>query len=382
MECTDNFDDLRPFYDSEIPAAMRRIAESPNLANVVAFAFPEGALEPVKERLLSIRSADEFQRQFVYPLLMKVVHTTMSGFTYGGLGHVSLKEGHLYVSNHRDIVLDTALLQYVLLTEGVDTTEITFGSNLISSPFVEDFGRSNKMFKIIRGGSARDLVCNSMRLSVHLHEVIAAGRSIWISQRDGRTKDGNDRTDQGLLKMFTLGGAKDPVEALSALHIAPIAISYEYESCDALKAHEIYVRRIRQNYVKEKGEDMKSIMTGIRQWKGKVHLEFVKPITREEIESCRGDNANELLRNVAHLIDRRIIEGYRLYKTNYIAYDLITGDHRFSDHYTDEQKKSFETYMNRQLDTVEGDRSELYDIMLHIYSNPVRNRLTLEEDAG
>ena len=180
----ETIDDLRPYYDNEIPAAMERMAQDPTLNDVVGYAFPGTDVGKIRQMLLGIRTADEFQMVFVKGLLENIIRGTMSAFTTGGFEKLDTGRGHVYISNHRDIVLDGALLQLVLLQGGLSTSEITFGSNLVSSPFVEDFGRSNKMFKIVRGGSTRDLVRNSRILSEHLHEVVSQGRSIWISQRD------------------------------------------------------------------------------------------------------------------------------------------------------------------------------------------------------
>lgn len=371
-------DDLRPFYDSEIPAAMKRLAASPTLSEVVNYAFPGADIEDVRQRLLKIETSHQFQMMFVKQLLENIVRGTMKAFTTGGLEKLDLSRGHLYISNHRDIVLDGALLQLLLLQGGLPTSEITFGSNLVSSGFVEDFGRSNKMYKILRGGSARDLVRNSHILSKHLHNVVGQGDGIWISQRDGRTKDGNDRTDQGILKMFSMEGGENPADALKELNIQPVAISYEYESCDALKARELYISR-REPYVKAPGEDMKSILTGVKQYKGEVHMEVCPALRPEEIEALDGDNTNEMLRNVAALIDARITEAYKLYNTNLIAYDIREGSAAFAERYTESEKSEFMEYIGRKLTEVNPDEAmdpeELAEIMLDIYANPVRNKL-------
>ena len=254
-------DDLRPYFDYEIPQAVKRMLANPIMNQMITFGFGADCVADIRTALMGVRSADDFQHVFVKPMLENIIARTSSGFTTDGLQYISPLCGHLFISNHRDIVLDGALLQLLLLCAGMPTSEITFGSNLISSPFVEDFGRSNKMYKILREGSGRDLVRNSMLLSQHIHNVVDAGGSIWISQRDGRTKNGHDKTDQGLIKMLTLDGRKNPLQAISKLNIIPFAVSYEYESCDALKAREIYMRR-RGAYVKAPGEDMRSILQG------------------------------------------------------------------------------------------------------------------------
>lgn len=377
MDTVDSIDDLRPYTDAEIPEAMRRMAADPTLSGMVGFAFPGVEVDVIRGKLLEVKSADQFQKVFVQPMLENIVRKSSSGFTMGGVENIAKGEGHLFVSDHRDIVLDGALLQLVLIYSGFPTSEITFGSNLISSPFVEDFGRSNKMYKIIRGGVGRDLVRNSRILSDHIHEVVAGGRSIWISQRDGRTKDGNDKTDQGLVKMLTMGGGDDPLESLVKLHIVPFAISYEYESCDAMKAREIYLKR-RGSYTKAPGEDLKSIINGVKQDKGAIHIQICPAVSPEEIEAFAGQEGNEMLRGIASLIDRRIYEAYKLFPTNYIAYDIKKGVNVYeNDQYTSGQRKLFSEYLKGRVADLDGAADELYDIMLDIYAYPVINKLSI-----
>ena len=327
---------------------------------------------------MQVRSADGFQQAFVQPMLENIIRKSSTGFTFGGEEHIARGEGHLFVSDHRDIVLDGALLQLVLLYAGLPTSEITFGSNLISSGFVEDFGRSNKMYKIIRGGSGRDLVRNSHILSDHIHEVVGSGKSIWISQRDGRTKDGDDKTDQGLVKMLTMGGAGSPADALTGLNIVPFAVSYEYESCDSLKARELYIKR-RGTYEKVPGEDLRSIVTGVKQPKGAIHIQICPPLRPDEIEGlAAGESGNDMIRGVASLIDRRIYAAYRLFPTNYMAYDMRSGVNAYEgEQYGPQQREEFVAYLKGRVAGLDGDADELFDIMVDIYANPVKNKLSL-----
>lgn len=378
MDTTENIDDLRPYTDAEIPEAMQRMAADPTLSDMVKFAFPGVGVEEIREKLLGVKSADEFQMVFVQPMLENIVGKSSTGFIASGGDNIVAGEGHLFVSDHRDIVLDGALLQLVLIYSGFPTCEITFGSNLISSPFVEDFGRSNKMYKIIRGGAGRDLVRNSRILSEHIHKVVGEGHSIWISQRDGRTKDGNDKTDQGLIKMLTLAGGDDPIEALIKLHITPFAISYEYESCDAAKAREIYMRR-RGSYTKAPGEDLRSIISGVKQEKGAIHIQVCPALEPSEIRAFAGNEGNEMLRGIASLIDKRIYEAYKLFPTNYIAYDVKNGVNAYeNDKYTSAQRTAFTRYLKERVADIDGAKDELYDIMLDIYANPVMNKISVE----
>ena len=367
-------DDLRPYFDYEIPQAVKRMLANPIMNQMITFGFGADCVADIRTALMGVRSADDFQHVFVKPMLENIIARTSSGFTTDGLQYISPLCGHLFISNHRDIVLDGALLQLLLLCAGMPTSEITFGSNLISSPFVEDFGRSNKMYKILREGSGRDLVRNSMLLSQHIHNVVDAGGSIWISQRDGRTKNGHDKTDQGLIKMLTLDGRKNPLQAISKLNIIPFAVSYEYESCDALKAREIYMRR-RGAYVKAPGEDMRSILQGITQYKGGINIQICQPLSIRELQAMASVEGNDMVRGVASIIDNRIYQAYRLFPTNYMAYDIKNGSNTYSAFYDASGRAKFDEYLHRQAASVaDAEQTEIYDILLDIYANPVVNK--------
>ena len=230
------------------------------------------------------------------------------------------------------------------------------------------------------GISARELYVTSKVLSNYIRNTIVSGKSsVWIAQRQGRTKDGADSTEQGLLKMFDMSGKKGKfAENFQELNIVPLSISYEYESCDARKAREMLISRSRK-YVKKKDEDMHSIMTGIRQQKGRVHLCFGKPLTADEIASAAACTGNDRYQHLKDIVDRRIVEGYKLWKTNYIAYDMVYGTDKYSSMYTLQQKADFEQYVAHKLGKMQKslDRTQLRDIFLRIYSNPVLSKENL-----
>jgi glycerol-3-phosphate O-acyltransferase len=304
----------------------------------------------------------------------QVISRSTTAFSYDGVEQLDPQKKYLFVSNHRDIMLDACLLQYILFKNGHETSEITFGANLMSSPLVIDIGKCNKMFRVERGGTMRDFYLSSRHLSDYIRYVLTQkGQSLWIAQRNGRTKDGCDQTDQGIIKMFCMSCPDDKIRALSELHIIPVSVSYEWESCDVLKALELYESRF-SRYVKKPGEDLNSILTGFLQYKGRVHIELCSPIAREELEAYKGLTNNEYHKAVASLIDRRINSAYRLYPNNYIAHDLRYGSTTYSDYYTDEQRERFVNQLNKleQYDTCDID--QLKDIFLGIYANPVCNR--------
>ena len=305
----------------------------------------------------------------------RIIAQSITEFSCSGIERLRPDENYLYVSNHRDIMLDSSLLQYYLVTQGFDTTEITFGANLMMNQLLIDIGKSNKMFRVERpGGSIKEFYQASMHLSEYIrHTITEKHQSVWIAQRNGRTKDGVDATDQGIIKMFCMSEPKDKIKALGDLHIVPVSVSYEWETCDILKALELYQGQFAK-YTKKPGEDLNSILTGILQHKGRVHFELCEPITAEELALYDDLTSNEYHKAVAQLIDSRIRPAYRLYPNNYIAHDIRYGSTRFSGFYTQEERDAFVSRLNKldRYDTCDLD--QLRDIFLGIYANPVENR--------
>lgn len=369
------FDDIRPYYEDEIPAAMKRIAASSSFPLLSSYVYPDEAVKDVRERVAGFKTVREFQQETMSLMNKRVIDLTISDFSCTGLERLSKDKSYLYVSNHRDIVLDSSLLQYFLNANGYDTTEITFGANLMMNQLVVDIGKSNKMFKVERpGGNIKEFYKGSKHLSEYIRYVIKEKKqSVWIAQRNGRTKDGNDSTDQGIIKMFCLSEPEDKIKALADLHIVPVSISYEWESCDILKALELYESQYTK-YTKKPGEDLNSILTGIIQYKGQVHIEICQPISKAELSSLDSLTKNEYHKAVASLIDSRIHTAYRLYPNNYIAHDIRYGNTRYQDMYTAEQRLAFEHHLSKldKYDTC--DMEQLRDIFLGIYSNPVDNK--------
>ena len=363
------FDDIRPYVDAEIPAAMQRIVADKYFPLVCEFLFPGRPVQSIAATLGSCRTAEEFQYRFMYDAIWSLANQTTDGLSVEGMERLDPRQDYLFVSNHRDIVLDAAFLQVLLVDAGRRTSEITFGANLMQGQMVIDIGRSNKMFRVERPTtvtSPRDFLLRSKYLSDYIRYTLREKKeSVWIAQRNGRTKDGVDATDQGIVKMFGLSGGKDRVEALAELNIAPLAISYEWEPCDLLKAMELYARSTGQPYIKKPGEDFNSILTGIQQPKGRVHLVVCEPIKKEELEAFAHLPSAAFNREVAALIDRRIRPAYRLYPNNYIAADILSGKRTHS--YTEAEYQRFQEHLKE----VDGYPDELRDILLHIYANPV-----------
>ncbi|MDY0014615.1 MAG: acyltransferase [Bacteroidales bacterium] len=368
------FDDIRPYYDSEIPAAIQRVAENPHFPLIVNYLFPEVDVEKYIHDFRKITTTNEFQGQIMHHVIRSIVGKSASGLSAVGFDKLDEKQKRMFIGNHRDILLDSAILQILLRENALSTSEITFGSNLMTSQFVIDIGKMNKMFKIVRGGNIRDFYRNSMHVSSYMRYAITEkDQSIWIAQRNGRTKNGDDKTEMAVLKMFALSSNKSFIPNLLELNITPLVISYEYEPCDFLKVAELYVSRY-QKYVKEPNEDLYSIIQGITQWKGNIEFVVCDAITKEELEACDSLMRNEKFQRLAEIIDQRIYKNYKLWATNYIAYDILYKSDTYSKEYTENQRKAFEKYMNDGLEKIEGEYEELKTIFLEIYANPLKNK--------
>lgn len=368
------FTDISPYTDAEAVEALGKLADHPAVVEVSKAIFPDKEPEFLRKILKSVKSIDEFQILVMNKAVEWVLSTTAHNFSYDGIGNLKKINGKfLAMSNHRDIILDPAITQVVLYRNAIPMTEIAVGSNLLTNKYIEYLIRSNRMIKVIRGINARRLYLSSQVLSKYIRECITSGRSsIWIAQREGRAKDGIDTTEQGLLKMLDMSGTADFTTNFEELNIVPLSISYEYEPCDILKARERLISRT-QKYVKGSREDLISIMTGIEQQKGNIHLNIGSPLTHDEIEAASCCNKNDRYQAIRHAVDVRIIEGYKLWKTNYIGYDMVNHTFKYRDKYTPEDVAQFTDYVEHQLDKVEKSlcRADLRDIFLRIYANPV-----------
>ena len=372
-----DFSRIEPYGPSQVPAAINRIAKSPLFARLVKTMNPSVDVGAFAALMECITTCDELQYMVMRPLVYQIVKRSMTSFTHSGLENLEKGKPYLFVSNHRDITLDASLLDVVLLSNGITTPEIGFGNNLMQNEFMVDLFRLNKMFTIIRDGSRREFYNNSVFLSHYISHVLHEKKSsVWIAQRNGRTKDGDDRTDQGLLKMFSMAGTGDFEKDFVNMNIVPVAISYEYEPCDTMKAIATYTS-LTGIYEKSRHEDVLSIVSGISQPKGDVHIHFCEPVSQEEIAQCASYNKNERFSALAHLMDKRIHNGYKLHPTNYIAADLLNSSARFEEHYSTEQMEKFIDYVERA--SYKGPsmaaESKLTEIFLSLYAKPVENQL-------
>ena len=372
-----DYANISPYTDEQAVEALHKVARNPMLPVISKFLFPDEPFYSLHRMLKSINSIDEFQEVVMSKMVVADVQRTSSGFTYEGIEHLDTGKTFLAVSNHRDIILDPALIQWTLFHNKMPLTEICVGSNLLEGKkIVAVLLRSNRMIKVIRGISARELYLSSKLLSSYIRSRVASGEaSVWVAQREGRTKNGIDLTEQGLLKMFDMSGTKGFKENFMELNITPMSISYEYESCDMKKARELYLSKDRK-YVKKRTEDLHSIMTGIKQWKGRIHLSIDTPLTEEEIERASICDKNDRYQYIRHVLDYRIVKLYKLWKTNYMGYDLMNRTTKYSSLYGKDDLEAFKAYTEHKLSKVERnlDRDALRQLFWEIYGNPVARK--------
>lgn len=374
----EKFDSIRPYNESEFADAIKRITSHEYLPIVINTIFLNTNAEEYIQKMKEYKTVRDFQHGFMRDAVENILKKTSTNFTYSGIENISKDSCNMFVSNHRDIVLDAAILCYVFALNNMECFEVAIGNNLLQGDFVIDIAGVNKMFKIMRSSNAKDLYRDSVLASEYMRYVINEKKeSVWIAQRNGRTKDGDDKTELGVLKMFSLGNDKPFVENFEEINITPIAISYEYEPCDFLKTMELYISSF-QKYVKEPGEDLRSIIAGIMQPKGQINITVTPSITKEELEYCDQFDKNVKFTTLAEIMDKRIYQAYKLYKNNYIAHDMLNNANTYAEFYSCEEKEFFVNYMKTGLSKLpcakDGDMNELENIFLKIYANPVENK--------
>lgn len=372
------FDAIRPFEPEELPEVFERLLGNAQFAQVVAYVFKDVPFDMLAQKMRACKTNLEFQVAFCYPFIKGLLQKASLGCDMN-VDAIDMEKRYTFVSNHRDIVLDSALLDVLLVDAGCKTTcEIAIGDNLLSLPWVKDLVRINKSFIVERSVSLRQMLLSSKRLSDYMHLVIAQKHdNVWIAQREGRAKDSNDRTQESIIKMMVMGGEGSLVERLKGLHIVPLAISYEYDPCDFLKAQEFQLKRDISDWKKGPMDDVVSMQTGIMGYKGHIHYDAA-PCIDAWLDTLDPDMPKaDFFKAVATHIDEEVFRRYRLYPSNYVALDELEGTTAHADRYTAEQKAQFDGYIAQQMAKIQlpnKDEAFLRERLLTMYANPARNQ--------
>lgn len=368
------FDSIRPFFDSEANDALRKIADDEMLETMMNFTFPTDTKMEWKKMLVNTHSLRDFQIKFIYPGIKKVLEKSSAGLTTSGFDKLQPNTAYLFISNHRDIIMDTSLLNACLYENGLVLTTSAIGDNLIKKPFLHAVSRLNRNFAIKRGLQGRALLESSKLASEYIKKsLLQENRSVWTAQREGRTKDGNDTTQRGVLKMLTLSEeGSNGFGYFEKIKVVPISISYEYDPTDILKIPELLAKARDEKYVKSENEDFLNLLRGIMGTKKRIHIQANDVLTEEIKEISKMEISQpEKLSQLATVIDQKIWAGYKLWPSNYIAHDLLYGDNEYSDKYTDAEKSAFESRMYEKIDySIEV----LMKGFLAMYANPVNNQ--------
>lgn len=383
-EVSYNFDDIRPLNNDEVKDAIEALVTNEDFERAFRYIKPDVNWEEFSETMRSFKTKEDFKSKLAYEAVMMVANKTTFSLTISGRSRLPKdKKPCTFISNHRDIVLDASFLNVMLYDVGYGMTQVAIGDNLMIRPWIETLVRLNNSFIVKRGVSVRQMLDVSRTLSAYIrHTINETKESIWIAQREGRAKDSNDRTQGSVLKMLNMSGDKDVVSNIMDLNIFPVAISYEYDPCDFLKAKEFQMKRDDPNYVKSQRDDLLSMETGILNNKGRVHFTLTQPINDQLAALDKDMEKNELIAAIANIIDKEIYKHYRFYPCNYVAYDMLTGTKRFSSNYGLIDKKHFEEYLQGQLDKIvlaNKDEAFLRTKILEMYTNPLKNHLANQE---
>lgn len=383
MEFSDyKFNDIAPYDDAEFKHKMERLVKEPGFLHAVGYAMPAEAVPALIEDLLKIHNKHDFQHQIMFPFLEMLAKTTTAGITIGGVKHFNPALNYTFITNHRDIVLDASFLNLAFLRHNMPTTEVAIGDNLLVYDWIADLVRLNKSFIVRRNTGLREGLMAAKKLSAYIHHTIMEKHeSIWIAQREGRAKDSSDHTQESLVKMLALGGDGVFMDRLKEINLMPVAISYEYDPNDYLKAREFLLRRRDPNFKKSQRDDLFSMETGLLQFKGKVHFQLTPRINSRLDQIGDFPDTNTAARHVCCIIDQAIHRSYEIFPINYIAFDMLEHTSRFARKYTPEQKSGFEDYLESQLDKVDlcditsEEREWMRERIVTMYANPLRNKL-------
>lgn len=375
------FDAIRAYEDRDLGATIKSLFADEAFRDVLQSLFPNQSLPLLEKQLSSYTSILEFQKNFIHGLVTQLIQKTGNGLTLDISALTNKGLPYTYISNHRDIILDSALLDILLIdAEFPQTVEIAIGDNLLVYPWIKHLVRLNKAFIVQRSLSLREMLAASKLMSRYMHFVITQKKNpIWIAQREGRAKDGNDRTQEAVLKMIAMGGEGTATERLMAMHIVPLSISYEFDPCDFLKAKEFQMKRDNPAYKKTRADDLINMQTGLFSYKGRVHYACA-PCIDNWIVTREGLSNAEFFAATAHRLDEEIYRNYRLYPNNFVALDLLNNRKDYISHYSEEDKVQFGQYLRQQIDKIDlpnKDEVFLRERLLEMYANPAKNQLAI-----
>lgn len=369
------FDKIRPFYDAEVNEGIRSSIHHPMMKALMNFTFPELEDSVWKGQLMKTHSIRDFQCNFIYQSLQKVLEKSSEGLTTSGFEKLEKNTSYLFISNHRDIILDTSLLNASLFEHGLVMTASAIGDNLVKKAFMHTLAKLNRNFLVQRGLSPREMLQSSKLMSEYIRQLLLKeNRSVWIAQREGRTKDGNDATHPGVLKMLSMGSEDDNLmDYFKNLKIVPVSISYEYDPTDALKMPRLMAEANNEVYIKEENEDFMNLLSGIIGQKKHIHI-HIGDVLDSELDKIASevDNSNKQIQALAQVIDDSILMNYKLWPTNYIAYDILNKSNQFSSFYSENEKSLFERRLEIKIDQ---NNPVALEGFLNMYANPVVNKL-------
>ncbi len=377
MKRKDPFVKIRPYNDDELPYAINRMLQSHGFIGSLMNFMPDEPLNLLVRQIRKTKTCLEFQKNIFSKICQTFIDRSIDNLTVAGFDKLNKDKAYLFIANHRDIIMDSAIMQVYILSQGRKPCLSGIGDNLLSSQILTDVAKVCNMFTITRTGNARHMVASSKLVSEYIRKSICEDHeSIWIAQRNGRTKDGWDKTQQSVLKMFCVSDRdKNIYDSIRELNIVPLTISYEFEPCDQMKARELILTANNKKYVKAPDEDFKSMTTGIFAYKSRVHLQFGEPINDYIDESLVFSNDNERIQYICSLIDKQMYQNYRLWPNNHIAHDILNNSTEFQNYYSEFSKRDFVKHIRKQANVDDVSYAKMKQMLYTIYANPVKASL-------
>ena len=371
-----NFDDIRPFDDSEVKHYLGLLLEDENFENILKFVFKDQSkVDQAKFAIANISTVKDLQLKFMYRLIEDLIlKKSTDGLSSSGLDRLDKNTSYLFISNHRDIILDSAIMNFLIVLEGMNTTEIAIGNNLLIEKWIEYAVKLNRAFVVRRNLPVRELLMASKKLSEYIRrDITLKNTSVWIAQREGRTKDGNDKTQQALLKMLNLSNTKEVCDGFKELKIVPLSISYEIEPCGLSKVTELYKKQT-EGFEKTQEDDLRSMGEGLIRPKGRVHFGFGEPINARLDQIGNDEPIQNQIEKIAEIIDDQIYNNFKLWPNNYIAEDILNNTSNNLDQYTAAQFDHFAAMLDEAVQTIPGDKAVIRNMFLQMYVNPIINK--------